>query len=420
MKTKRHPLVIAAMLSMTGGAQAAGFALYEHSANGLGMAFAGQAAAAEDASTIFFNPGGLTRVQGRQAVGTLTYIHPSAEFSGEAISTIPEQFYVPPEGNGGDTGVSALVPAGFYAMDISSGLKFGLGIYAPFGLSTEYDYPWAGMTQALKSEVKTINVNPTLAWKVSDRVSLGVGVNWQYIEAELSSYKPLIPPPSPSIKGVIATMTGDDSSWGWNIGALFTPDDATRIGISYRSRIKHELTGDVAPSGDPIVAEITLPDMASISLFRQLNPQWDLLADATWTGWSGFDKLEVLHAVAGVPIQSTPEQWEDVWRFSLGLQYRASDKWTWRAGLAYDQTPIPDAKHRTPRIPDADRISVALGAQYRMSTQARVDVGYMHLFFADASIDHCEPEACAPGVKLTGTYDDSHAGILGAQITYDF
>jgi long-chain fatty acid transport protein len=399
MKMMKRQILALAALMATGGAQAAGFALYENNASGLGTAFAGQAAVAQDASTIFFNPAGLTRIEGRQLVGALTYIHSSGEFTDAGSTNLG--FNV---GDGGNGGVSSWVPGAFYAMNISPDLKFGIGVYAPFGLATEWDNPWVGMTQALKSEVKTINVNPTLAWRVNDRLSLGAGINWQYIEAELSTAT------GPT---TVAKMEGDDDSWGWNVGALFELDDATRIGVAYRSQIEHKLAGDLN-SALPITAEIALADMASISLFHKLNPHWDLLMDATWTGWSSFDKLEVRGPVPGGVVSSTPENWEDAWRFTLGFQYHASEKWTWRAGIAYDQTPVPDAEHRTARIPDEDRISVAIGSQYRLSKQTQLDIGYMHIFFDEAAIAHTEVP-----VTLRGTFDVS-ADIFGAQFTYNF
>ena len=207
-------------------------------------------------------------------------------------------------------------------------------------------------------------------------------------------------------------MKGDDSSWGWNVGALFELDEASRIGIAYRSRIKQELTGEATLNGafyKSITAGITLPDMASVSYFRKLDPQWDLLVDATWTGWSTFDKLEAPEIPYSVTVN-----WENAWRFTLGAQYHVNETWTWRAGLAFDQTPIPDPEHRTARIPDEDRISIAVGAQYRVSKQTRLDFGYMHIFFDDAKIRHPEN-----GVQLNGSFDVA-ADILGAQFTYNF
>lgn len=403
---------LAGLMLCGGGAQAAGFALIEQNASGLGNAYAGQAAAAEDASTIFFNPAGLTELEGRQVAAAVHYIRPSAEFSGSAtINGAPS----PISGNGGDAGMPAFVPNFYYAMAIRPGLKFGLGVNAPFGLATEYDVPWAGMSQALKSDVKTININPALAWKASDAVSIGFGLDWQRMEATLtSSASPVVP--------VEARMEGEDGgSWGWNTGALFQLGEATRLGFAYRSRIEHNLEGTLNLLG-PIKADITLPDTASLSLFHKLNGQWDLLADATWTGWSSFDKLEVRSALnPAIIATSVTENWQDAWRFSVGANWHMNDQWTWRFGVAFDQTPVPDAAHRTPRIPDEDRTWLALGGQYRFSKQGRIDVGYAHLFVKDAEIAHCEPETVCPafGVSLTGNYDNA-VDILSVQYTHTF
>ncbi len=344
-------------------------------------------------------------------MGALHYIHPSAKFSGTATSTIPG--YTPPTALSGDAGEPAWVPNAYYTMDIRPGLKFGLGLNAPFGLATEYDTSWAGQVHAIKSEVKTLNVNPALAWQINDKVSVGLGINWQKIDAELTQFSPTA--------GTTAIMKGDDDSWGWNAGMLVRLDDATRVGLSYRSQIKHELEGTLNLLG-PIRADITLPDMASLSLFRRLNPRWDLLADLTWTGWSDFQELRVLNANTGATASLVTENWGDVWRFSVGANWRMSDLWTLRFGVAYDQAPVPDAAHRTPRIPDEDRTWLAFGGQYHISKRAKVDLGYAHLFVKNASIRHCEPEnLCAGGIGVTlnGTYD-SAVDILSVQYTHSF
>jgi long-chain fatty acid transport protein len=386
------------LMMFGGGVEAAGFALIEQN-GGLGNAYAGQAATAEDAGTVYFNPAGMSRLDGRQASVSLHYIRPSAEFSGAASPPLSSA-------GGGDAGRPALVPNAYYVMDLGPGTKFGLGLNSPFGLATEYDRPWAGMTQALKSEVKTYNINPSLSWQPNDRLALGVGVSWQRIEATLSSFNPLA--------STVVTMEGDDDSWGWNAGALFTLDQATRVGVAYRSQIEHSLGGRLSPMGVPITADIALPDTASVSLFRQISPAWDLLADLTWTGWSSFGELRVRHAASGATLSLVEEDWDDTWRIALGANYHAGKALTWRVGVAYDPTPVPDAGHRTPRIPDEDRTWLAAGVQYRLSERTAIDVGYAHLFVKDAAIDHSES-----GLTLAGRYDNA-VDIVTVQVNHRF
>lgn len=399
-------------LAWAAGTQGAGFALIEQNASGLGNAYAGQAAVAQDASTIFFNPAGLTHVGGRQVVLAGHLIAPSAEFSGSASRSGPP-FLVPTVGQGGDAGRLAFVPNGYLAMELTPDLKLGVGLNAPFGLGTEYDTPWAGESHGVKSDLKTYNLNPSLAWRLNEAWSLGLGLNWQRIEATLSSVHP--------VTGVLQTMEGDDDSWGWNVGLLWQISAATRVGLAYRSQVEHGLEGSLAPTATPITAAVTLPDTLSLSVFSRVNSAWDVLADVTRTGWKSFDELRILPAGGGAPISLVTETWENAWRYSLGFNYHTGRNMTWRFGVAYDETPVPDAAHRTPRIPDEDRTWVAFGAQYRLSPQSALDFGFAHLFVDEAHIATRQPESLpAPaGVTLTGTYD-SHVDILSVQYTRDF
>jgi len=395
---KRMGMALAGLM-LCGGVQAAGFALYEHSAGALGNAFAGQAVAARDASTIFANPAGLTEVVGRQAVAGGQLIASSVRFDDGNPATA----------NGGDGGDLSLVPSVYYAMDLTPTVKLGLGVFAPFGLKTEYDSGWVGSTVATLSDMKTVNLNPTLAWKASPNLSLGLGIDYQFVEATLSK--------EPVSAVVRTTMKGDDASWGYNLGLLYRLGDATQLALSYRSAVKHRLEGEVSGNapGLPlaIFAEATLPDMASLAVRQGVGERWTVLADATWTGWSAFDKLDIRIAANGAPLPGGLDiyDWNDAWRFGIGAEYRQSDAWTWRFGLAYDQTPIPDAAHRKPRIPDSDRVSVALGGRYTISRQTQVDVGYMHIFFSDSSI-------AAPSAPV-GDFK-GYADILGAQLNYSY
>ncbi len=401
MRTMSISWSLAGLLGVT-SAHAAGFALIEQNASGLGNAYAGQAAAAQDASTVFFNPAGLSWLEGRQAVVAGHLIVPSSKLRIDPASTLAAY------GNGGDAGETAFVPNFFYAMDINPALKFGLGLSAPFGLATEYDVPWAGQTQAIRSDLKTYNLNPSLGWKINDHFSVGLGIDWQRIEAELSQAAAGTPNPP------IARMKGDDNSWGWNAGVIWSPDGATRVGLAYRSQIKHELRGNLAPADIPVVADLTLPETFSLSFFRPMNAKWDFLADITWTGWSSFDQLTVRHAANDATLAYTDESWDNARRYSVGVNYHMNKKFSWRAGLAYDETPIPDAEHRTPRIPDADRTWITVGGQYRMSQKAIIDFGYAHLFINDSRIDHT-----ANGTHTLGTFSN-RVDILSAQYTHKF
>jgi len=379
-------------------AHAAGFALIEQNASGLGNAYAGQAAAATDASTIFFNPAGMTYLPDRQGVLAGHLIKPKAEFSGS--STIGG-------GNGGDAGGLALVPNAYYAFRLTPDVHLGVGMNAPFGLKTEYDSTWAGRTQAIKSELKTINLNPSIAWKAGESLSLGAGLSIQYAEATLTNA---------SAAGLV-TVKGEDYGWGFNLGAIWQLGEATRIGLAYRSAVEYTLEGDVGFSvaamlNGPVTAALTLPDSASLSLSHKFDSRWDLLADITWTGWSDFDELRILRT-SGALVGFTPENWDDSYRYSVGANYRLDDRLTLRGGVAYDETPVSDA-FRTARIPDGDRTWVAFGAQYRLSPRSVVDVGYAHLFVKDASINKTES-----GVTLTGTYEGS-VDILSAQFAHSF
>lgn len=392
--------VTAALLAMSGGAVASGFALIEQSASGMGNAFAGGAASAEDASTVFFNPAGMSRLSGKQIVVAGHAITPSAKFSGKGAT-----------GNnnmGGDAGGTAFVPNAYFTMELKPELKFGLGVNAPFGLQTSYDPAWTGAHQAIKSSIKTVNVNPSMSYQVNEALSVGVGVNYQHITGELSQNQG-------GALG-IATIQGSDNAWGYNLGLLYNVSPTTRVGMAYRSSMSYNLKGTVATSlpfaNGPVSLDIKLPDSFSMSAFHQYSDKWDVMADVTMTGWSSFKQVKIVDGT-GATISNTPENWKDTVRVSLGVSHHYSDKWTSRGGLAYDQAPVTDA-FRTARIPDNNRIWLAFGGQYKLSAAGAIDVGYAHLFVKDSAIN-----ATNPAPALVGTYKNS-VDIVSAQYTYSF
>lgn len=406
-------------------AHAAGFALIEQNASGLGNAYAGQAAAATDASTVFFNPAGMGLLPGSQLVVAGNLIKPSAEFQNGGSTAAPLQTLGDAGGDAGDLG---FVPNFYYVTPVNQDLSLGIGLNAPFGLKTEYDQTWMGRFQAVTSEVKTINLNPSLSYKLNETVLLGLGLSAQYIDAKLTNmvnYSALAGGALGANLQGVADVEGDDYGWGYNLGALFNLGN-TRVGIAYRSEVDYTLEGDVsfanvpAPMAGnpllqtgPVTADVTMPASASLSLFHKLGPGVDVLADITWMGWSSFDVLTV-RRTSGTVVSSTNENWQDSWRYSLGVTWHQDAAWTWRAGVAYDETPVEDA-YRTPRIPDESRTWVALGGQYRLSGKSALDFGYAYLFVEDASIN----STVAGAGTLLGNYDNS-VNILSAQYTYTF
>lgn len=394
--------IAGAALAISGGAIASGFALLEQNASGMGNAYAGGAAVAEDASTIFFNPAGLTRLSGKQVVVAAHAIRPSVKFSGTGLAGTDM---------GGDAGSWAYVPNGYFAMEVSPEVRVGLGIGVPFGLQTEYTSTWVGRAHAIKSKIETINLNPSLAYRLNDSLSLGAGINYQRIRGILTS--------NPAATSV-STLAGSDSAWGYNLGALMNVTPQTRIGLAYRSGIDYNIKGQasftapLAALSGPASLALKMPASFSAGLFHQIDTRWDVMVDAAWTGWGTFKEMRVLDA-AGAVLQLVPENWRDTWRVAAGGNYHYNEQLTSRIGVSYEQTPVPDA-FRTARIPDENSSGIALGLQYKYGRDSALDLGYTHLFVNNASINSTVAVATP---ALAGTYRNS-ADILSVQYTYSF
>jgi len=316
-------------------------------------------------------------------------------------------------GEGGDGGDWAYVPNLFFTMAINPKLSFGLALNVPFGLKTEYDAGWRGQFTALKSEIKTVNLNPSIAYKISDMVSIGAGFSYQRIEAELTN--------NAGAPG-ISTLTADDDGYGYNLGLMIQASPTTRIGASYRSKIKYELEGDVtfsvaAAANSGIKADLEVPDSFSVSLFQTLGSSWELMADLTWTGWSSVQQLQVVRttgAGAGTTLTTLQFQWDDTWRYGVGANYKLNPQTKFRFGVAFDQTPTNDT-YRTPRLPDQDRTWAAFGVQWRPSKAGILDFGYAHEFIKDASINNSQGAAG----QLVGTFKNQ-ADIFSIQYSHSF
>ncbi|MHB9117850.1 MAG: OmpP1/FadL family transporter [Burkholderiales bacterium] len=437
---KLQCLAALALGAFTANASASGFALLEQNSDGMGSAYAGGAASAEDASTVYYNPAGLTQLDGDQWAASLQFVNPSLPFSDRNSTSAGKPLS---GGNGGNAGAQAWLPSFFLSHGLNERTTFGLGVSVPFGLETDYESGWKGRYYALNTRLQTLNFNPSLAYKINASWSIGGGVDLQYAKADLSSavdfglicvglLRPGACAPSatlPQQADGLSKLTGDSWAWGYNLGVLYSPSRATRFGMAYRSHIDHTLEGDVRftlPANLPAplaasprfantaaTADLRLPDSFSMSVFHQASERLALMADFTWTGWSRFDELRIRFA-NGSPDNVTQEHWHDTQRISLGALYRYDDTWSYRAGIASDQSPVPD-QYRTANIPDNDRIWLTVGTQYRVSKRSRWDFGYAYVFVKGSDINLTSPSQG----NLVGNYQ-SHFDVLSAQYSQAF
>jgi long-chain fatty acid transport protein len=415
--------VLAALSAAAGGAAASGFALIEQNASGLGNAYAGQAAAAENASTIYFNPAGMTLLPGRQVSGTLNIIKPDTEFTNNGGSRSPAGAAAPGAGsNGGDAGGWNYVPNGYLSWQLTPKLWAGIGLTVPFGLKTTYDPTFMGRYQSQKVQLQTYDVNPSVAYKFNDWLSVGGGVSYQYAQLGLDR--------SFFAGATLAqTVSLNDGAWGWNIGAIADLGKNTRVGLTYRSAINYDLAGGVTVSGvgsATAKASFSVPDSASVAVSHKLNNQWQLLGDVTWTRWSRIQNVPLFltSSLGASPAGSVSDtldfQFKDSYRVGVGVNYRWTENFMLKIGVAYDKTPVPDTLHRTVFLPDNDRTWLSFGAKHQLTKNGVLDVGYAHLFLSDSDTLRNKGVgfARAQGI-VSGSYS-SRVDIFSIQYTHSF
>ncbi len=458
MRKTQMARLIAAVLggAAATGASASAFQLLEQNATGVGNAYAGSAASGEDASTAFFNPAVMPMMEKRNQVSfVLDLVKPTAKFRDEG-STAP-RFITNTGGTGGDAGSVNAVPATHMTFALNQDMSLGLSIGAPFGLKTHYDDDWQGRFHAVKSDLKMISVNPSFAYRFTPMFSMGIV--YQHFEAELTqamNFGGIVCDVAgalcPSITGLLqdkegfTQIKGKSDAFGWQLGVALQPSPSTRIGLAYRSAVKHKLEGDAnitrptfgialidtglaqrAASG-PVHVEVKVPDTLILSAFQKLDDQWSIQGDISRTGWSSFKTLDI-YRDSGELLSSTYYNWKDTWRVAVGGGYQANAAWKLRAGLGYDQTPV-ETKYRSPRLPDSNRTWLSFGANYKFSEAISFDVGYTHIFMAKSEIeeDGLHEEYNPGGINTTNPQNrgvlkghfDGAGDILGMQMNYSF
>ena len=403
-KFVKSPLSIAlisALMATTNTAMAAGFQIGEHSAAGIGRANAGDGAIADDASVIASNPALMTQLKQPTLTAALTYVEPDVTVDGTKTggTEVAQDEIVP----------SVTIPSIFYVHPINDKISVGIAAFTNFGLESQYDDNFTGSEFADTASVTTININPSIAYKLNDNVSLGFGLNYLIAEAEFSS----------SVAGNdLLALEGDGTDYGWNAGVSWQASQDTMIGLSYRSGFEIKLTGDAssdivaAYNGDGELV-LDLPEMANLSIAHQLNDQLLLSASIDYTNWSTFEKLEgEIEGVGTVHIKD--ENWTEAYRYSVGASYQLNPTVMVRTGIAYDESPV-EAEYRTLSIPDSNRVWYSAGANFAINDKTDIDVAYAYIDGEEVDVT----ETSSIGTTFTGT-SEGNANIVSIQLNTRF
>lgn len=399
--TAAAAVVLAAPIAAPRTADAAGFALREQSVSAQGTSFAGVTAGGNgDASAMFFNPAAMGLVSGTQIVQTATGVIIGTKVENASATRATRLGGTPIRGNAdaGDMAQDAVVPAGYFVYSVNDDLKLGLSATGPFGLVTDYGDNWIGRYHGIRSDLRTYNFTPTVSYRITPELTLGAGLQVQYAKAKLSQASDFAVRlgRTPGSLDVTSDVVGDDWGWGATAGLLYEPMKGTRVGLGYRSAVKHTITGDISFTGLPASlagllpkqggsAELVTPDSASLGVYHEINDRWAMMADVQWTNWSRFHELRVVAANPAL-TQLTEEKWKDTWFLSLGTSYKVTDDFTLRGGVAFDKSAV-DVEYRTSRIPEQNRYWLSVGAGYRVTDNIQIDAAYSHLFVPTTSVN---------------------------------
>lgn len=366
-------------LLLSTSAMAAGFHLREQSAAAQGNAYAGATAGAENGSYAYYNVAGITRQKGMQVNMGGTYIAPRATAknvrgqSGERGANVENVVH------------AAISPNGTVSYQLNDKAFAAIAANSQFGMITKYDPVWVGSDHGITSDLKSGTITPMFAYKATDKLSLGAGVQMQYVWAHLTSSNTL----APGVRVNNVTTNGNDFDMGYQLGALYEFTDSTRVGVGYRSEINHKLKGKMKSSGSPsplfnaltnqkISAKLTTPAMLSMGVYHDVNEKWAVMAEYQRVFWSSFQNLTFKSQNGGYTISNVKENWRDTNFYSVGTSYMLDNQWKLRLGLAYDQSAVRYA-HRTPRIPDSDRIWYSAGLGYQYNENLSFDIGYTYI-----------------------------------------
>lgn len=428
---RRWGLSVLALLA-AGPGFGAGFSVFEQGTKAMGMAGA-FTAQADDPSMLFHNAGGLAFVTEQEIAGGFTYIRSSeADFEGAAP-------FPGPSVSASQKDLSEILPHAYWVRPLNDTWKMGIGLAAPFGLTTEWENPstFAGRFLSTKAALRAVDLNPTLGWKLSEQFGLGFGAIVRFSDIELNRGVPAINPFTQRAVDVGRIVLESDfgEGFGWNAGMLYKWNNSFSVGLSYRSKVEIDYQGDgrltQVSSGNaqfdallrtrlpydrslPIETSIEFPDVASLGFLFAITPRWSVETDFNWTGWSSFDEVLIDFtggAADSLPDATIPEHWEDANSYRLGVKYASGGGNEWRFGYVFDETPQPEGAV-SPLLPDSDRNGFTIGWGHAGSL-LHTDLALMYLPFDERERD----QSFADEGPFFGTYNTT-AWLLGATFSF--
>ena len=473
MQRKHLPLIIAAALGlMTTGAHASGYRFGSQSVAAQGTADA-SGAEANDASTIFYNPAGMSRLEGTQISAGATVVVPhssytdtgSTRFTGSRTGGTQASGYAPD---------AVAAPSLYATKKLNDQWTVGLGLFVPYGAKLDYGSTWNGRYALTDVLVEAITINPSVSFKLNQHHSFGFGIDAEHMKAELGQAVDVpgtiaaLRTPANAAQGAalirqITTLGGNpallatagdgrgenevkDWGYGFNLGYLFTLDENTRFGLSYRSSISHNMRGSTLwdfsnSTSDRVVngvlaaashransaalVSLRTPDTLSANVFHQFDSKWAGMADVTWSRHNRLGNLDIEFPGTTEGAEVIRQQWKNTVRVAAGGNYAYNENLTLRAGVAFDESPVQNAELRHPALPDSDRMQYSLGMNWKLDARSSIDLAYSYVDFKDAQVNYTNlcntlSRTCTGNGETTrGTYK-THLSLIGVSYNYKF
>ena len=473
MQRKHLPLIIAAALGlMTTGAHASGYRFGSQSVAAQGTADA-SGAEANDASTIFYNPAGMSRLEGTQISAGATVVVPhssytdtgSTRFTGSRTGGTQASGYAPD---------AVAAPSLYATKKLNDQWTVGLGLFVPYGAKLDYGSTWNGRYALTDVLVEAITINPSVSFKLNQHHSFGFGIDAEHMKAELGQAVDVpgtiaaLRTPANAAQGAalirqitalggnpaLLATAGDgrgenevkDWGYGFNLGYLFTLDENTRFGLSYRSSISHNMRGSTLwdfsnSTSDRVVngvlaaashransaalVSLRTPDTLSANVFHQFDSKWAGMADVTWSRHNRLGNLNIEFPGTTEGAEVIRQQWKNTVRVAAGGNYAYNENLTLRAGVAFDESPVQNAELRHPALPDSDRMQYSLGMNWKLDARSSIDLAYSYVDFKDAQVNYTNlcntlSRTCTGNGETTrGTYK-THLSLIGVSYNYKF